>query len=180
VSSSDRRLAPTIEAHAAAFRKCRTTTPWSLVPGIEGEPVGPGDSALILRVVAGLVPKSLIWWPTIAEAEWIVRLNRAVPDLIDQPDGWSELFRFAGIYAGREEGKKSTQDLDAYFALAPWRDGGKAYVAAIASGRLMTVHGGPFTPLEAFDALHDRVAARSGQRAIPLAEQIGQLKTTKS
>jgi len=122
----------------------------------------PEDAAIMLRVLAGVLSTTSWRLPTVGQAEWVVRLHTAAPDLIEQPGGWLELYRFASVYQLRIERGEPTFDLDDYFALAPWRDGGAAYVAAIRSGRLTTVHGGRFTPQAAFDALHEVAKRQKG------------------
>ena len=162
----------TVQAIAKAYRDRIASTPWSLLGA------DPADAALVLPVIGAALAKGLhgaaLTGTTMSHGRWIARLARAVPDLVDLPKGRFEIWRFASVYQGREERKEPTDDLDAFFALAPWRDGGKAYVAAIAAGLVTTVHGGPFTPLEAFEALHERVAARSGRHAVRRPDELEQ------
>ena len=87
--------------------------PWSLA-GAEA-----GEVALVLPVLAAVVAKTRGWRDRITqnEAEWIVRLRGAYPDL----DPW-EAFRLARLYVQRAEDGRETLDLDLFVACAAWRD----------------------------------------------------------
>lgn len=125
----------------------RAHEPWQLSSD-------PEHAAIVLRVMAGVLsggggtamfgqPALRLDWPTVGQSEWIVRLHTAAPDLIEQhPWGWFELYMSAAVYQARAERGATTTELDAYLALAPWRDGGALYTAAVRRGTVPQIHAG--------------------------------------
>jgi hypothetical protein len=94
----------------------------------------PAAAAIILPVLAELLESSegRIQSVSRREAEWIVRLRGAVPDLpaIDA-------YKLARDYLARRQRNEDTADLDWYLVMAPWRPGnGMRYIEAAAEGRL--------------------------------------------
>lgn len=92
------------------------TGPWKLGDS------GPEDTTIVLRTIAALAlgseKHSRIYEPlTRREAEWVVRVARAAPDL---PPGWP-VWRLARMYLGHEQRNMPTRPVDFYVAMAPWR-----------------------------------------------------------
>lgn len=102
----------TVQTIVKQGRPRDTTGAWTL------EDSAAGDAALVLETLAAVIEYSegLTTAFTIKQAEWIVRIRRAAPDL----HLWAA-YHLAWSYQSRIEEKISTADLDAYLAFAPWR-----------------------------------------------------------
>ena len=93
--------------------------PWRLADS-EGS-----DGRLVLEVLDAVIRRTegRRCRVTVAEAEWIVRLRRAVVDPPEPPGSswlWTA-FLLARTYAALEATKEPTDALDAWIAFAPWR-----------------------------------------------------------
>ena len=69
-----------------------------------------------------------------SEAKWIVHIRKIAPDL-----ELGKVFLLANFYRIREVRKASTHDLDAFLALAPWRDKADEYREFIDRGKIRPV-----------------------------------------
>ncbi len=121
--------------------------PWSLADAKDDE------AALVLPVLAAVIEgtEAQRVYVTQAEAERIVRIRRAVPDLLPTLD----LMLLARVYLLREQQGMSTTDLDAFLAFAPWRseDARERYRQAL--------HFGWIKPGPAYLAMTTRVIERA-------------------
>jgi hypothetical protein len=108
---------PTLRTFQMIVKEARPpdpSGPWSLADAEAG------DVALVLPVLAAVVAKTQgsRQHITRAEAEWLVKLRGAYPDL----DPWLA-YRLARLYMARVDRREATVDLDLYLAAAPWRGG---------------------------------------------------------
>lgn len=120
----------------------------------------PEAAAIVLPVLAELLDSSedRIQGVSRREAEWIVRLRGAVPDLPA-----TDAYKLARDYLARIERNEDTADLDRYLVMAPWRPGnGMRYIEAAAEGRLP---GGRIVHPERIAYFHRVEAERAKQEA---------------
>lgn len=86
-------------------------------PWLFAQEEDPKDAALILSVLASVVGDEVSRWPvTNAEAKWIVRICRAVPDV-----PLSAVDQIVVAYMAWERLKQPTDLLDLILAVRPWR-----------------------------------------------------------
>jgi len=94
----------------------------------------PDDAAILLPVLAEVhqATEGQVQSVTRREADWIIRIRRAVADL----PGW-DAYLLARDYLARGERNEDTADLDWYLVMAPWRPGnGMRYIEAARDGRV--------------------------------------------
>jgi hypothetical protein len=106
----------------------------------------PEDAGLVLRVLGELWDTGV--WPralTVDEAEYIVRLRRAVPDL---PAIRALALARAYLMAADGSNIYTAAGLDRYLAFAPWRDGAARYVKAFTENRITEYFGMPGDPTD--------------------------------
>lgn len=119
----------TVQRIVASLTPRDTSAPWTL------KDADPGDARSILDMLAWLIEYTEGRKTTVskAEAEWILRLAKAAPDLPAQMV-WN-LTR-AYLLAGEDEAKLA--EIDHLVAFAPWRgkDGTARYNAALDKGWL--------------------------------------------
>ncbi len=127
----------------------------------------PENAAVVLAIIADRIAKKAVVRPTVGQARWIGKLHAAVPDLLEQPAGARELYRISLMYQSRAERNEPTDDLDQFFALAPWRDDGRAYIEAFRSRQVKIVHGTELMSLGAMDAVRDVAEALFAARQAP-------------
>lgn len=89
--------------------------PWSLGDAGPGDP----DPRLVIPALEGVIAhtNAKVQSITKLEARWIARILAVAPDL----GGWAA-YSLAHRYIAREKAEQPTNDLDAFLALAPWRD----------------------------------------------------------
>lgn len=128
-------------------RPARPEDPWSLLSG------RPEDVGLVVPLVAlfASLPESTRWL-SIREAEIVVRLRRAAPDLHIVATA-----TLASLYVERERLGRSMTDLDLYVSVGPWRDDSleaqRAYLVVCAAAGVPAIHVGTGTPGELLVAL---------------------------
>lgn len=137
----------TIQRRVSELASRDSSGPWSLADAKDNE------AALVLPVLAALIDgtEAQRVYVTQAEAERIVRIRRAVPDLLPTLD----LMLLARVYMLREQQGMSTTDLDSFLAFAPWRseDARERYHQALKSGLIQ--------PGPAYLAITTRVIERA-------------------
>ena len=109
--------------------------PWSFSDGEQDAE----DAGVVLTVVrelwdAGIWPRSV----TTSEAGYIVRLRRAFPDL---PAVTTFELTRAYLSATDRSNIYTLAGLDRYLAFAPWRDGARRYIQALAEGDIQEYFG---------------------------------------
>jgi hypothetical protein len=122
------------------------------------------DAAMVLPVLAAVIErtKGRTTRLTNGEAEWIARVTLAASDI----PPW-EAYHMARLYLSRTGSREPTDALDRALAFAPWRDGGKAYLAAFMAGWLDVLHWMEFAP-EVEEAFIAAVEAREHASKEPI------------
>ena len=117
----------TIQRYVRALSAPDLSGQWS---PFEGDPE---DVAAVLPVLAAVLEKTegRTQQLTREEAAQVARVCRAAPDI----PPW-EAYGLARAAVVAKWTKASTEGLDHYLALAPWRDDGERYARAFLSGRI--------------------------------------------
>ena len=124
----------TVENIAREVTPRDTSEAWRLAGTLANPPADPDDAAILLPVLAEVhqATEGQVQSVTRREADWIIRIRRAVADL----PGW-DAYLLARDYLARGERNEDTADLDWYLVMAPWRPGnGMRYIEAARDGRV--------------------------------------------